>query len=64
MRLRIESEREGLFVRKIPGAVWISSESPHVVVQMQVKVPVGSVRAVLERGAPGDGRAAATDLAR
>jgi len=47
LRLHIESEREGLFVRKIPGAVCISSEFPHVVVQMQVKVPVGSVRAVL-----------------
>lgn len=63
LRLHIESEREGLFVRKIPGAVWISAESPRVVVQMQVRVPVGSVRVVLAGGAPGDGRAAATDLA-
>ncbi|MBP7828483.1 MAG: DUF3108 domain-containing protein [Kiritimatiellae bacterium] len=46
-RLRITSEQEGLFVRKVPGAVWITAEPPHTVAQMQVRVPVGSVRAVL-----------------
>ena len=46
-RLRIASEKEGLFVRKVPGAVWITAEPPHTVAQMQVRVPVGSVRAML-----------------
>lgn len=46
-RLRVSSEKEGLFVRKVPGAIWITAEPPHTVAQMQVRVPVGSVRAVL-----------------
>ena len=49
VRLKVEQAREGLFVRKIPGTVWISRDDPHVILKMQVRVPVGTVKVVLAR---------------
>ena len=46
-RLKVEQVQEGLFVRKIPGMVWVSREDPCVILKMQLRVPVGSVRLVL-----------------
>ncbi len=47
LRLSVEQAREGLFVRKVPGTVWVSREDPRVILKMLVRVPVGSVRVVL-----------------
>ena len=46
-RMNVEQARKGLFVRKIPGTVWVSREDPRVILKMQLRVPVGSVRVVL-----------------
>ncbi len=46
-RMSVEQAKKGLFVRKVPGAVWVSREDPRVILKMLVRVPVGSVRVVL-----------------
>ena len=46
-RLKVEQVQKGLFVRKIPGMVWVSHEDPRVILKMQLRVPVGVVKIVL-----------------
>lgn len=46
-RLKVEQIQKGLFVRKIPGLVWVSREDPRVILKMQLRMPVGVVGIVL-----------------
>ena len=46
-RLKVEQAKKGLFVRKVPGTVWVSRGNPRVILKMQLRVPVGSVWVVL-----------------
>ncbi|HPR82619.1 MAG TPA: DUF3108 domain-containing protein [Pontiellaceae bacterium] len=41
-------ERDNLFVRKIPGDIWVTDDTRRLMVQMRTKTPVGSVSVVLD----------------
>lgn len=41
-------ERRDLFVRKIPGDIWVTDGEPSILVQMKTKTPVGPVTVVLD----------------
>jgi hypothetical protein len=45
-------KRDDLFVRKVPEEIWISEDDRKIMAKMVVKVPVGSVRIVLDEYVP------------
>lgn len=47
LRVSISTSQPGMFVRKAPRALWISTEPPVRALQMLVKAPLGTVRVVL-----------------
>ena len=44
--------RKDLFVRKIPKAIWLTEDDRKILVRMDVRVPVGKARIVLEEYIP------------
>ncbi len=55
-RYTVSSERDDLFVRKIPLELWLTEEGRKVLVRMDLKVPVGKARIILEEYTPPDSR--------
>ena len=47
-------KRDDLFVRKIPKAIWLSDDERRILVRMDLVVPVGRARVVLEEYTPPD----------
>jgi hypothetical protein len=45
-------KRDDLFVRKIPKEIWLSEDERKIMVRMDVQVPVGRARIVLEDYVP------------
>ena len=41
-------KRDDLFVRKIPKAIWLTDDSRKILVRMDVAVPIGKARIVLD----------------
>ena len=51
-KYRVIPKRDDLFVRKIPKEIWLSEDDRKIMVKMTAKVPVGSVRIVLDEYTP------------
>ena len=47
-RYSVVPERKDLFVRKIPGDVWVTDDDRRIMVKMKAKTPLGNVRIVLD----------------
>ena len=47
-RYTVEPRRDDLFVRKIPKAIWLTETGRKILVRMDIKVPVGHARIVLD----------------
>ncbi len=54
LRYGVEPERDDLFVRKIPQAIWLTDDDRKILVRMDVQVPVGRARIVLDQYTPPD----------
>ena len=52
LRMTLATARPGMFVRKVPRALWISLGPPTYAVQMLVKAPIGTVRVALRAMTP------------
>ena len=48
----VEPKRDDLFVRKIPKAIWLTEDDRKILVRMDVQVPVGKARIVLDEYIP------------
>lgn len=48
-RFAVEPERSDLFVRKIPGDIWVTDDERRIMVKMKASVPVGHVSIVLDK---------------
>ena len=48
----VEPKRDDLFVRKIPKAIWLTEDARKILVRMDVQVPVGKARIVLDEYTP------------
>lgn len=48
----VEPRRDDLFVRKIPKAIWLTEDDRKILVRMDVRVPVGKARIVLDEYIP------------
>lgn len=48
----VEPQRDDLFVRKVPEAIWLTEDSRRIMVRMDVQVPVGKARIVLDEYIP------------
>jgi hypothetical protein len=48
----VEPKRDDLFVRKIPKAIWLTEDGRKILVRMDVQVPVGKARIVLDEYIP------------
>ena len=51
-RYTVQPKRDDLFVRKIPKTIWLSEDDHKIMVRMDLKVPVGKVRVVLDKYVP------------
>jgi len=51
-KYRVTPKRDDLFVRKIPEAIWLTNDERKVLVRMEVRVPVGKARIVLDEYTP------------
>ncbi|VGO22549.1 DUF3108 domain-containing protein [Pontiella sulfatireligans] len=48
----VTPKRDDLFVRKIPRGIWLTEDKRKILVRMDIKVPVGKVRIVLDKYIP------------
>jgi len=48
----VEPKRDDLFVRKIPKAIWLTEDDRKILIRMDVQVPVGKARIVLDEYIP------------
>lgn len=48
----VEPKRDDLFVRKIPKAIWLTEDDRKILVRMDVRVPIGKARIVLDEYTP------------
>jgi hypothetical protein len=48
----VEPKRGDLFVRKIPKAIWLTEDDRKILVRMDVRIPVGKARIVLNEYIP------------
>lgn len=55
-KYRVTPKRGDLFVRKIPKAIWLTEDERKILVRMDVEVPVGKARIVLDHYTAPKGR--------
>jgi hypothetical protein len=48
IRFSSAPERSDLFVRKVPGDIWVTADDKQIMVKMRTKIPVGHVQVVLD----------------
>ncbi|MEE9368307.1 MAG: DUF3108 domain-containing protein [Pontiella sp.] len=51
-RYAVTPKRDDLFVRKIPLAIWLTEDERKIMARMDVKVPIGKARIVLDEYIP------------